>query len=86
VREPGWSGYPVLAAHPIALDVPLGTTVSIVALEPGTRVTVEGATWPLENAVLPLLSGLGISNRALGGPFTVTATSGIVVIIVLDER
>lgn len=86
VREPGWSAYSVRAAGSLALDVPAGTTVSVVALEPRTRVTIDGAAWPLDDAALPVLAGLGISNRALAGPFTVTATSGIVVIIVQDEQ
>lgn len=86
VREPGWSAHAVRARNSVVLDLSSGTTVGVVSLEPGTRVTVDGAAWKLDDAALPVLSGLGISNRALGGRFTVTATNGIVFVIVQDGR
>jgi len=41
---------------------PLGATVSLVALLGSAVVSVSGVEWPLDRAVLPPSSGLGVSN------------------------
>lgn len=82
VREPGWTASVCRESHPVRLDLPPGTTVSVLSLSTDARVTVGGAFWPLDDAAVPIMSGLGVSNRASGGAFTVTATNGIVVVMV----
>jgi thiamine pyrophosphokinase len=84
VREPGWSAWLSRESRGVRLELAAGVVVSVVALVPEVRVTIDGAAWPLHDAVLPLLSGLGVSNRSVGGHLTVTATNGIVAIIVQD--
>jgi thiamine pyrophosphokinase len=86
VREPGWSAYSCREAEAVQLDLEAGTTVSVVALDGEARITVEGAIWPLSASALPLLSGLGVSNRAAGGPFSARATNGTLAIIVQDRE
>ena len=84
VLEPGWSGFVCSAPETVGLELRTSEVVSVIALTAGTRVTIDGAVWPLDDVALPVLSGHGVSNRAEGGPFTVTATNGIVAIIVQD--
>jgi thiamine pyrophosphokinase len=83
-REPGWTAYLGRDDRAVRLDLPAGTAVSVMSLEPGARVRIDGAKWPLHDAVLPPMSGIGVSNRAVGGPLTVNTTNGIVAIIVQD--
>ena len=44
----------------------VGETFSAIALEPGTKVSIEGMRWGLDEYELPLLSDLGVSNRVVG--------------------
>ena len=46
------------------VELPAGTTVSLLALEAGTEVTSRGVAYPLERQPLPYGTGLGVSNRA----------------------
>lgn len=50
------------------LQLPRGTLFSLLALRSNARVDVEGARFPLSDAELPFGVGLGLSNRAVGGP------------------
>lgn len=56
----------VIAGHNLSLTLPAGTTVSQIALEQETEVTIQGVTYPLEEQPLPFGSGLGVSNQAAG--------------------
>ena len=72
----------VHAPHTVALDIPPGTTFSVLALHgPATGVTVGGARWPLTDHTLEPLVGLGVSNIAEAA-VTVTVTDGIVTVVV----
>jgi thiamine pyrophosphokinase len=72
----------VHAPHTVALDIPPGTTFSVLALHgPAIGVTVAGARWPLTDHRLEPLVGLGVSNIAEAAP-TVTLTGGIVTVVV----
>ena len=72
----------VHAPHTVALDIPPGTTFSVLALHgPATGVTVTGARWPLTDHTLEPLVGLGVSN-VVEAAVTVTVTDGIVTVVV----
>jgi thiamine pyrophosphokinase len=72
----------VHAPHAVELDVPRGTTFSVLAMHgPAHGVTVSGARWPLTDHTLDPLVGLGVSN-VVDTATTVTATVGIVTVIV----
>lgn len=83
--EPGWTAHVARPAQPVTLDLPPGAVVSVIALGGEARVSLEGARWPLREATMQPLSGLGVSNTALGGPFVVTVKKGIVAVIVQDR-
>ena len=72
----------VHAPHAVDLDVPPGTTFSVLAMHgPARGVTVSGARWPLTDHTLEPLVGLGVSN-VVESPVTVTLTDGIVTVVV----
>lgn len=64
------------------LDAPAGTTFSLLAMHGGcSGVTVEGARWPLDDADLGPLIGLGVSNQVAEPPVRLSVTSGILTLI-----
>lgn len=70
------------APHAVELDLPPGTTFSVLAMHGRARgVTVSGARWPLTDHTLDPLVGLGVSN-IVDTATTVTVTDGIVTVIV----
>jgi thiamine pyrophosphokinase len=85
-RDPFWTGYVCADARPVRLDLPTGVVVSVLSLAGDPRVTIDGAVWALRETELPVLSGLGVSNRAIGGPFSVSATNGTLVVMVHERE
>jgi thiamine pyrophosphokinase len=72
----------VHAPHAVKLDLPPGTTFSVLAMHgPARGVTVSGARWPLTDHTLDPLVGLGVSN-VVETTVTVTVGDGIVTVIV----
>jgi len=71
------------APRSVELDLPGGTTFSVLAMHgPARGVTVGGARWPLTDHTLEPLVGLGVSNVVRGdAPVTVAVTHGIVTVI-----
>lgn len=69
----------------LALDVPPGALVSIVALTSAAGVTLSGLAYPLVNAPLEALSSLGISNVATASRVTVDASRGTLLVMWVDE-
>lgn len=71
--------------EPNALDhvmvSPDGTVFSVIALGGGATVTVEGARWPLDRAVLDPLSSLGVSNVVAQNGARVQVHDGSVMVI-----
>jgi thiamine pyrophosphokinase len=55
----------LVAGERLPLEVPSGTTFSLLALAGDAEVDVAGARYPLEGAALPYGVGLGISNVVL---------------------
>jgi thiamine pyrophosphokinase len=68
----------------IDLDLPSGSTVSIVAMHGDARVTTYGMTWPLDDEVLPAGVARGVSNIAnpAEGTCRVAVHAGVVAVIV----
>lgn len=65
------------------LQLPAGTTFSLLALDgAATGVHIAGARWPLADATLAALSGLGVSNVAVATPVTVTVATGVVAVVI----
>ena len=72
----------VHAPRCVALDMPAGTTFSVLAMHgPARGVSVRGARWPLTDHDLEPLVGLGVSNVAETA-VTVSVTDGIVTVVV----
>ena len=73
---------PVAAGGATTRDLPEGTTVSLLALTEGCNVTTTGVRYPLSAASLPLGSGLGVSNVAVGDAVTLEVHAGVVALLV----
>jgi thiamine pyrophosphokinase len=84
--EGWWGSDHMLIARPgrcVHVDRPVGTTFSLLALHGSCRgVTIAGSRWPLIDADLAPLVGLGVSNEVLEPPCRVDVASGVVTIIV----
>lgn len=63
------------------IDVCSGATISVLALEAASGVSLHGLQYPLQDADLPLLSSLGLSNIALSDQVTVSLASGTLLVI-----
>lgn len=71
--DPSWV---LSAAGRQTLNVPASALFSVLALGDDTRVSVDGARWPLNDHALALLSPLGVSNVAGTGGAAVAVLSG----------
>lgn len=60
--------HPVPAGGTWRPQLPDGTVFSLLAVRGAATVDLRGARFPLEAAHLPFGVGLGVSNRAAGGP------------------
>jgi thiamine pyrophosphokinase len=72
--------FPLAAGDRLSLDLPAGMVFSLLALESGI-CSVSGAEYPLDRALVPFGVGLGVANRALGGPL-VEVHEGLIAVIV----
>lgn len=77
------SGYPLLPGADVGLDLPHGTTLSVLALSDLHGLTLEGTRWPLRKADVPLGSGWTVSNEAAGGPVHAALEKGLALVTVL---
>jgi thiamine pyrophosphokinase len=84
VFEPGLTGYAVsgLGRRRVELDLIAGAVFSVLALAPSRGVSIHGAAFSLDDAVLEPLSSLGVSNRALGGPVEIVLDEGVLLVLV----
>ncbi len=71
----------VPAGASLARELRPGTTVSLLALAEGCRVSTSGVRYPLQEAALPMGSGLGLSNEA-AGPVMLEVHAGVVALLV----
>jgi thiamine pyrophosphokinase len=66
----------------LRFEEPAGTTISLIALHGRCKgVTVSGVRWPLGDARLPPVAGLGISNVATGEVIEIVVMEGVVTVI-----
>lgn len=63
-------------------SVAAGATVSLLAWNGTPRVTASGVRWPLDDEILEVGEGRGVSNVALGGPLRTEVDGGTVLLIV----
>ena len=84
--EGWWGSDHVIVVRPgRSIDVtrPAGTTFSLLALHGGCRgVTVTGSRWPLADADLGPMVGLGVSNEVLEAPCHVEVAAGVLTVII----
>jgi len=68
------------------LELPPGSTLSLLAMHgPCAGVTITGVRWPLHQAELAPLVGVGVSNVALDDRVTVRVSSGVLTIVIPGE-
>ena len=77
-----------LVAHGtgLAREVAGGTTLSLLAMQEGCRVSVTGVRYPLAEADLPWGSGLGVSNEATGGAVRLDVLAGTVALLIEHQE
>jgi thiamine pyrophosphokinase len=88
-REPGLTAWAMDGATRGSLELPIGVgeTVSMMAmLGPAGNVTLSGMEYPLSGADLAPCSGLGLSNRVVSPPATITVGSGSLLVIAPHDR
>jgi len=69
--------------RPVNIGRPPGTTFSLLALHgPCRGVTITGSRWPLAEAELGPLVGLGVSNEVLQPPCRIELAAGVVTVII----
>jgi thiamine pyrophosphokinase len=61
--------------------LPEAVTLSLVPIGSVEGVTTSGLRWPLVGEPLPLGTSRGVSNLSLGGPVAITATAGVLAVI-----
>ncbi len=72
----------VHAPRSLAVHTQSDTTFSLLALHGACEgVVLNGARWPLDNAVLSPASSLGVSNIAVTGELHVQLTAGVLTLI-----
>lgn len=86
----GWWGHQRLAVvhgpGRAQLELPIGTTVSLLALHgPCGGVSVTGVRWPLDDAELAPMHGLGVSNVVVEPQVDVTVIAGVVTVFVTES-
>jgi thiamine pyrophosphokinase len=86
VVEGWWGSDHVLVVRPgraVELTEPPGTTFSLLALHGRCRgVSVTGSRWPLVDADLAAMSGLGVSNEVDDLPCRVAVDAGVLTVII----
>lgn len=87
----GWWGtqrlHIVRPGPPVAIAAETGTTFSVLALHgPCEGVDVTGARWPLTDADLGAVVGLGVSNEVATPPVTVAVRRGVLTVVISGGR
>jgi thiamine pyrophosphokinase len=84
--EGWWGDDHVLIGRPgrgVLITRPAGTTFSVLAMHgPCRGVDVTGSRWPLADADLGPMVGLGVSNEVVAPPVSVQVAAGVVTVIV----
>jgi len=74
--------YRSLPSSPIALTIPIGSTVTILPVGDATGVTTSGLQWPLVRSDLPRGTTRGLSNVATATAVSVSVETGALLVIV----
>ena len=77
-----WDGQHLVVLHGprcAALELPRGSTVSVIALAAPALVSIGGVRWPLDHHELAPLDGLGVSNEVVDGA-SIEAHRGVVAV------
>lgn len=84
IAEPALQVHVLGAAGPteLRLTVPVGATVSVMAVGEARGVTLGGLRYPLRDATLRPLSSLGLSNVAVAPGISVTLGAGTLLVLV----
>lgn len=82
--EPEWRAHALTAGQDatLALDEPIGTVVSLMAVGDSSRVSLSGFAFPLRDEQLQTLSSRGLSNVVASRSQSVTLHEGTAVVIV----
>ena len=75
------SAWPLAADASLELELPIGTTVSILSLAERSVVTSAGLSYPLAGLSVPFGSGLGVSNATSLPTVTITCDAGLIAVI-----
>lgn len=82
------SAWPLAAGMTIALELAVGTTVSVISLVGDAVVRGVGLTYPLSDRRIPFGTGLGVSNavagragEAGGAGGSITCVSGLIAVL-----
>lgn len=78
--------WPVAAGGGVTLDVPRGTTFSVLAVTDHARIRVTGARYAHDALDLPRGVGLGTSNVALTAPRVEVATGTVLVVVSFEAE
>ena len=68
--------WPLLPASSVSVELPPGTTLSVLACTDLTGLTLQGVRWPLERADVPLGSGWTVSNETTRTAVTASLQGG----------
>lgn len=79
-REPDWTAWVCPPGATLHLATSPGTLVSLLAPAGAHGVGIAGVRWPLHDATLPMLSGLGVSNVALCDEVTASTGEGALIV------
>jgi len=75
--------YVATPRRPVTLDAPSGTTFSALAMHgPCRGVDITGARWPLTDADLDPLVGVGVSNQVLDSAVGIAVRTGVLTVII----
>ncbi len=80
----GMIAWPLDAGDELQLPCPKGTTFSVIALEPGSRMSISGARYQVTDSALDFGSGLGISNETVADT-KVKAESGLLIVMAVSD-
>lgn len=83
-EEPAWRGWALDSLSRPRLEVRLepGATVSVIAPEGAGGVSLEGFDFALRDAIVPPMSGLGVSNVVVARTASVDVGDGRLLVIV----
>lgn len=70
--------------RPFEADLPDGTPFSLIAWGDDAEVSIEGAAYEVDPALLAVDDGRGVSNQTTGGTLRITVHEGVVLLVFED--